>query len=121
MIQNNFTLYFFQICTELITDVLVFPVWWYTRGFWQWGKALLKFVRDREKGVMLLVWVKNIFRPMYGQTDWQGKLISFAVRLVQIVFRGFLMSCWIMLALLLFLAWPILPLFVIYEIIFQFL
>jgi hypothetical protein len=120
MLQNNFTLYSIQILTELLTDIIKFPFWWYTRGFAHWGKTLILFIKERERGIGLLVWIKNIFRPMYAQTDWQGKLISFAVRLVQIVFRGIVMLIWILIAGVLFLAWLILPFFVIYEIIFQF-
>ena len=121
MINNNFTLYGIQILTELFTDIILFPVWWYSRGFWQWGKTLFKFLKKRQKGIGLMVWAKNIFRPMYGQTDWQGKLISFFVRLAQIIIRGIVMLFWVLFVLFCFLLWPILPLFVIYEIIFQFL
>jgi len=31
--------------------------------------------------VGLRVWLKNLFAPMFGQTDWQGRLISFFMRL----------------------------------------
>lgn len=119
MLHNNLKLYTFQIFTELVMDVLMFPIWWYGRGFWQWGKALLGFLKERERGIGLLVWIKNVFRPMYGQTDWQGKLISFVVRLVQIIFRSVVMLIWLLIALCLLLSWLVLPIFVIYEILFQ--
>ena len=34
------------------------------------------------------VWIKNIFVPMFGQNDWQSRLISIFMRSVQIVGRS---------------------------------
>lgn len=34
------------------------------------------------------VWIKNIFVPMFGQHDWQSRLISVFMRLVQIIGRS---------------------------------
>jgi len=66
-----------------------------------------------------MVWIKNIFTPMYGQTDWQGKLISFFMRLFQIIFRGIVMTFWLFFTFTQIAAWIALPFFISYEIIFQ--
>ena len=36
----------------------------------------------------VLLWLKNLFVPMFGQHDWQGRLVSFLIRLVQLIARG---------------------------------
>ncbi len=121
MLTNNFAIYSVKIITELIADILLFPIWWYSRGFWGWVKSVFGFLCNREKAIGLFVWLKNLFTPMYGQQDWQGRLISFFMRLVQIVFRGIFMLFWLIIFCLLIVAWPALPVFVGYEIFFQLL
>jgi len=119
--QNSFVFYGLRILAELIRDVLYFPVWWYTRGLLNLLLSLINFLSDKQKSLALLVWAKNIFRPMYAQYDWQGMLISFFVRLVQIIFRSLLMLFWLVLCLAAAAGWLVLPVLVIYEIIFQFI
>jgi hypothetical protein len=121
MLTNNFAVYGVKIITELITDILMFPVWWYSRGLFGWIRSVSGFLSNREKSIGLFVWIKNLFTPMYGQHDWQGRLISFFMRLVQIVFRGIFMLFWLIFSFLLIVAWLVLPVLVVYEIVFQLL
>ncbi|MBI4779641.1 hypothetical protein HY797_04310 [Candidatus Falkowbacteria bacterium] len=121
MPTNSFIFYSLQILTELIRDVLYFPVWWYSRGLVNSAKSLLNFLADKQKALGLLIWIKNIFRPMYAQYDWQGMLISFFMRLVQIIFRSLILLFWLVFSLAVIIFWILFPIFVIYEIIFQFL
>lgn len=118
---NNFILYSGKIVIDLMWDVLYFPAWWYSRGLLNLLLGLKNFLRDKEKALALVVWVKNIFRPMYAQYDWQGMLISFFMRLVQIIFRSLVMLFWLIVSLAAVIFWILLPLLVIYEIIFQFI
>ncbi|MDO9399694.1 MAG: hypothetical protein Q7T79_03375 [bacterium] len=119
MINNNLSFYSVKILAEIIRDILYFPVWWYSRGLNNVFKFLWKFLVNKQKSLGLLIWIKNIFIPMYGQYDWQGMLISFFVRLVQIIIRSFVMLFWLVLVVLVICTWLALPLLVIYEINFQ--
>ena len=86
MMTNNFATYSIKILGEIGKDIFYFPVWWYSRGLLIMINGILTFVRDREKSLALLVWIKNIHKPMYGQYDWQGVLISVFMRIIQILF-----------------------------------
>ena len=119
MVVNNFFLYSGKILGELGWNILYFPLWWYSRGLIILGEKLILFLHNQERSLGLSVWMKNIFRPMFGQYDWQGRLISFFVRVFQIIIRGLAMFFWIIIALAVFLFWIILPPFIIFEIIFQ--
>ncbi|MDP2736908.1 MAG: hypothetical protein Q8O59_04000 [bacterium] len=121
MFSNSFIFYSLQILAELLWDVFYFPVWWYGRGFVNLIMSVINFLADKQKSLALLVWIKNIFRPMYAQYDWQGMLISFFMRLVQIIFRSLIMLFWLIMSLAVVIFWILFPVFVIYEIIFQFL
>lgn len=119
MVSNNLILYSGKILAEAARDILYFPLWWYTRGLLELMEKLIQFMIDREKSIGLFVWMKNIFRPMYGQTDWQGYLISVLMRIVQIIFRSIAMIFWLIAAFFVFVIWNVLPIFIIYQILFQ--
>ena len=117
--SNNIGLYGGKIGLDLLRDIIYFPIWWYSRGLKQLLIKLKDFLINKEKSFALFVWIKNIFRPMYSQYNWQGMLISFFVRLVQIIFRGIIMIFWLIFSLAILLFWLFLPILVIYEIVFQ--
>ena len=119
MPANNLASYGAKISIELIGDILYFPLWWYSRGLSGTVQGLINFLRDREKAMALSVWVKNLFRPMYGQQDIAGVLISIGMRAVQIFARGLAMLFYAAAAFLFLLFWLLLPLIVVYEIFFQ--
>lgn len=119
MISNNFAVYSIKIIAEIIISVIFFPVWWYSKGLWNFLKKNRDFLFNKQKSLGLLVWVRNIFKPMYGQSDWQGKLISFFMRFIQIIFRSIAMLFWIVWSIMTILFWICLPLFVIYQIFYQ--
>ena len=109
------------ILADILKDIFFFPFWWYSIGLTGTVKKLVDFIVDKEKSLALFVWVKNIFIPMYGQRDWQGYLISFFVRLVQIIFRSLILVFWVIIALIFFWLWFVFPGLVIYMIIGQIL
>jgi len=119
MITNNSALYSMKILADIGREIIFFPLWWYSRGLILIAEKLLAFLSDRQKSLGLWVWIKNIYRPMYQQYDWQGMLISFFMRLVMIIFRATIMLFWVIIALAVFIAWVVLPVYIAYEIMFQ--
>jgi hypothetical protein len=51
---------------------------------------------------------------MFGQVDWQGKMVSFFVRLGNVVFRSIGMFFWCIMVSALFLCWVLLPIGIAY-------
>src|SRR3989344_852215 len=101
---------------DLIGDVVRYPFWWYSTGAKKAAVFCWRQVKNIEESLALRVWVVNIFKPMFGQYDWQGKLISFFIRLVQIIFRSVIMLLVLIFFLALFLIWLALPIFILYQI-----
>lgn len=70
-----------------LADVLTFPWWWYVSGF----PAVLRWagqtLRGWEHTVGFALWAKHLFVPMFGQTDWQSRMISVALRLAVLLGR----------------------------------
>ncbi|MBU4331902.1 hypothetical protein KKD19_00545 [Patescibacteria group bacterium] len=107
------------VTLDILFDLVKFPVWWYTAGVQRAGKFFIRQLKLGLRAVGLKVWLANLFRPMFGDYSWEGRLISFFVRLLQIIARTILMILWLCVVLTLFLLWLVLPPFVIYMIIRQ--
>lgn len=116
MATNNFIAYSIKILGETAWDILFFPFWWYSYGLVRQFKGIITFLDHRQKSLALFIWVKNIHKPMYGQEDWQGRFISFLMRLIQVIIRGLIMFFWVIVGIALFLIWIFLPFFILFEI-----
>lgn len=108
-----------RLLAEAIFDVIYFPVWWYAGGakhalFW-----CLEFFKTGNQTLAPGLWLKNIFVPMYGQYDFQGRLISFFMRSANVFGRSLVLLIWLTLAVIIFLAYLLLPGLVIYGLIYS--
>lgn len=121
MLRHNFLSYSGKIIISLILEIVYFPIWWYSVGFFRIAKNIWRFFLGREKALGFSIWLKNIFVPMYGQYDWAGRLISFFIRLIQIVFRGIVLFFWGLISLFLVFGWLALPILLIIALAFQIL
>lgn len=106
-------LVFQRILLDALLDVFYFPLWWYTSGVLHSLKWCFKFFLDGNQMLAPGLWLKNLFVPMFGQYDWQGRIISFIMRFVQFWFRSFGLLIWAMVCLVLFLIWLSLPILVV--------
>lgn len=66
-------------------------------------------VSGYAKSISLNVWIKNLFVPMYGQYDWQSRIISFIMRFFMIIGRGVTVIVWSLVVVLLFVVYLVLP------------
>lgn len=97
--EHNSLTYLGKILLRVTWDFLYFPLWWYSAGFIKTLRGVGKFYRSQEASLSFTVWLRNIFVPMYGQYDTAGRLVSFFIRLVQVIFRGLAMFIVIILGL----------------------
>jgi small-conductance mechanosensitive channel len=119
MRSNNFWSYLSIIILETLGKILYFPLWWYSVGLLKKIKSLWRFLGAKQENLGFSVWLKNIFVPMYGQRDFAGRIISFVIRLVQVIVRGLILLIWFFLALLALLSWLLLPVLLFLALIFQ--
>ena len=109
------------VIIDLIGDILYWPLWWYTKGTVKAALFCLNEIKAQQERLGVMIWIKNISTPMFGQYDIEGRLISFFVRLVQIIARLILLLVWTIIMFLFFLAWLLLPIFVSLQIFDHFL
>ncbi len=106
-----------DVFLDTLREILYFPIWWYTRGLGMAANFSWQRIKNMEVRLGVKVWVVNIFKPMFGQRDIAGVLISFFMRIFQIIGRTLVLILWTMVMILVFFAWIILPILVILGII----
>ena len=104
---------------DVVGKILNAPVFWYTRGAYDAGRYCWYLIVRRWKALALGVWIVNIFVPMYGQRDIAGSLISFFMRVIQIIARGIVMILWTVFVIIIFVAYLAAPVFVVVELLRQ--
>ncbi len=116
---NNFAFYFTKIAVQLLWEIAYFPLWWYSSGLIHLLESIREFMSNRQKELAFFVWTKNILVPMYGEYNWEGRLISFFVRLVQIIVRGIILLIWMAFCVIALALWIAVPPVVVWQIFYQ--
>ncbi len=111
--NNNFLFYLGKISIQVLLDIIYFPLWWYSVGFFRILKNLGIFLRERWMVIGAGVWLKNIFVPMYGQTDFASRAISFVIRLVQIICRFIVYILFVLISIIVLALWLFLPVLIV--------
>ncbi|HZJ41267.1 MAG TPA: hypothetical protein VFD16_03320 [Candidatus Saccharimonadales bacterium] len=119
MQAHNFLTYGLKIIFQTLGNIIYFPFWWYSVGFIETIKKELIFLRNQEKSLGFKIWLMNIFVPMYGQYDVAGRIISFFIRLIQIIARGLALIFWLALVIAGAILWLALPLLLVVALFFQ--
>jgi hypothetical protein len=114
--KHNSVTYSGKILAQVLWDFLYFPLWWYSAGFIKTATGVTNFYKNQEASIGFLVWLKNIFVPMYGQHDTAGRFVSFFIRVVQIFFRGFMMLFVIIFGLIFLAFYLVLPPLILFAI-----
>lgn len=98
-----------RILLDLVLHVFLFPLWWYTSGAKKVLFGCMNLIQHANRQFAPGLWAKNLFVPMFGQRDWQGRIMSFFMRLVNIIFRSLILALWTFFVSLLFLLWILIP------------
>lgn len=103
-----------RMALEFVGDFFYFPIWWYTRGARIMMARALEWIRTGNLQFAPGLWLRNIFVPMFGQYDWQGRIVSFFIRFVNIIGRTFALSLWTLVVVAGWFLWIIVPIFVVW-------
>lgn len=116
LIKNNKAFYsadsivtIWEVFVKEFILLAYFPIWWITIGV-KYASFFFKTNLSKiTRRSALLVWIENWFNPMFGQYDFQGRLISFFLRTFQIIFRFLFWSIALVFLLLLCAVWILTP------------
>ena len=105
---------------DLVWNILMYPVWWYTTGMKRAAEGAVSSVATMSSSMGLPILVKSLFKPMYGQRDIWGRVISFGVRIVHLSILLVMQGIWTLVVVVVALLWPLVPIVVVLQFLFQF-
>ncbi|MCX6800243.1 MAG: hypothetical protein NT091_03810 [Candidatus Falkowbacteria bacterium] len=117
--MHNYAILSFIALGNFIVEIIYFPIWWYTFGVWETANKIFNFLKEQEKSMAFVLWIKNIGKPMYGEYNAKGIIISSIVRIFQILSTGSILFILSLISISLVILWLVLPYLVITNIIFQ--
>jgi len=97
-------------------NVLYFPIWWYTAGLRKRYRGFWHSVKNWSRYLALKILITNLFRPMFGQYNWQGRIISFVMRIIQLFFSLIIFLIGLVVLAILLLLWIFLPIIAVWQI-----
>ncbi len=103
------------VAVDIIGDILFWPIWWYTKGLVNAVLSTGRNIKEQAEALGIGVWLRNIFTPMFGQYDIEGRIISFFMRLIQIIVRTVGLVFWSLIYCFFFALWIFLPPLVVYQ------
>lgn len=100
------------ILRESVGELLYFPVWWYSHGFALTARKLLNSWLGLSRRLSLVILLRTMGKPMYGDYTRSGKIISFFFRLLILGVRLVQFGVWTCIELILLVAWLLGPILV---------
>ena len=108
--SNNILIKAFKVLfLDLVAEILYFPLWWYSVGL---KSILLNFfanLREAQRNLGLGLLFRNMFQPMFGQSDREGRIISFFMRLLIVAYKSILFLAQFILYFTIVIFWVALP------------
>lgn len=108
------------IIIDLVGEILYFPIWWYTQGLKRMILYVINSIRNTNRDLALTLMLKSMFKPMFGQYDKEGRIISFFMRLVLIIARLVLFILLSLAYLVIIIFWIFLPVVAVWGILVNF-
>jgi len=111
---------FKSIFVDIVWQIVYFPIWWYSQGLRQTIFYAGNSIKNAARMLALPLMFRNLFKPMFGQSDRTGRAISFFMRLILTLSRTivFVLAVFFYAGVLIF--WVLLPVFVVWGIITNF-
>ncbi|MBF8280452.1 MAG: hypothetical protein HW383_225 [Candidatus Magasanikbacteria bacterium] len=89
----------------LALNIVTAPFWWYSVGLFVFSQMMAESLRRAARNLGIALWAANLFTPMFGQYDRVGRIISFFVRLANVIGRSIALVLFAVWWLILFLIW----------------
>lgn len=115
ILKQSFTFFW----KDILGDFFAFPLWWYSTGTVRVITIIMNQAGRFAASLSLRIWVKNLFVPMYAQYDVAGRIISFVLRIVVLIYRFVLFIVWLIILLAFLGAWLFGPIAVVVYIVYQ--
>lgn len=107
------------VIVDIVIQIIYFPVWWYTEGTLKIVRSLVTQVKALGRSLGLGILFKFLLKPMYGQADIAGRIISFFVRIFHFLFLLTWAILYTLVLVGLLVLWLLFPLLIAYSLLYN--
>lgn len=104
---------------DFLGSLLWFPIWWYTTGTMKVLRLIQRQVLGLVAALNLRILFQFMLKPMFGQYDLWGRVISFFVRIFHFLSLFIYTTVVTLLYSLLLVVWLGLPVIVLWSLLFH--
>lgn len=105
------------VLIDIIFEIIYFPVWWYSYGLSSVFKFSIKSIKQNFRNYGISIGFRFLFKPMYSQNDFWGRIISFFMRLIVLIFKLIVFFVIFIFYIFIFILWIFLPIIILREIV----
>lgn len=107
-------LYFYHFISHGVGQLIILPLWWYSQGLNKFINILADWQLAEWRNLGLLVWLKNLFTPMFHDYTIIGRGLSFFMRLIIILIRSISLVIRFAVKIMLLIIWLALPVVIVF-------
>ncbi len=98
-----------EVIRGTFVRIILFPLWWYSGGLFLVIKGIGHILARVHERLVPELWLRYLFVPMFGQVDWQGRMVSIVIRLLNAIVRGLILFVAALIALATIALWLGIP------------
>jgi len=92
---------------------------WYRGSFRVYSHFFISLLEKLDRTFAFKITLRNIFQPLYSDRSFIGYILGFFFRSGRLFISGILYLIIIVLAIFIYLAWLLVPIYIIYKILFS--
>jgi len=92
---------------------------WYIGSFKVYSHFFISFLEKLDRTFAFKITLRNLFQPLYSDRSFIGYILGFFFRSGRLFISGILYLIIIVLAIFIYLAWLLVPIYIIYKILFS--
>ncbi len=101
--------YFVNLPVRIIKGTIKFFYFWYVQSSKDFWNKEVAFLKQIEKDLGMLINLKLIFQPIFGDYSYMGRVIGPILRLGRVLIGFIIMVVSVFAVILIYLIWIILP------------
>ena len=101
--------YFANLPIKFIKGIKQFFWFWYVQSSRDFWRKEISFVRQVERDIGVMINLKLIFQPIFGDYSYRGRVLGPIFRLGRVLVGAVIMAVSIFIVVLIYLIWVILP------------
>lgn len=89
---------------------------WYIKSFFIYSHFVVSQLEKLDKFLAFKITLRNLFKPLYQDYSFLGYVLGFIFRVARLILGGIIYAVVFVLAIIIYIVWLAVPVYVIYQI-----